>query len=326
MSLAAGATTEPADEQLPARVDFPGPGLVSRLVAVVLRMVVRPVIALFARFPDARWPFGWVDRAAFLLPRPRGVRRQRVDLPHCCAELVTPKAPIAGAAILYLHGGGFITCGLHTHRWLVANITRAAGRPALAVDYRQLPQDGLAEALQDAVDGFRALRKRGYAAADISIVGDSAGGYLAVATALAVVQAGLGKPAALAVLSPMTSIDPEFPVDGHADDPLLTRATVRALGRKLAARPTPPDLVVPGPRLTSANLAELPPALIQVGTREVLREGAEELADRIAAAGVRCQLQTWDGQFHVFQAGAPVIGPARAAVSEIAAFLRAGGV
>ncbi|PQM44535.1 hypothetical protein C1Y40_05304 [Mycobacterium talmoniae] len=54
----------------------------------------------------------------------------------------------------------------------------------------------------------------------------------------------------------------------------------------------------------------------------MLRDGAEELATRIAAAGVPCTLQIWDGQFHVFQAAAPVLAPARAAVSEIGAFLR----
>ncbi|OHU98583.1 hypothetical protein BKN37_20465 [Mycobacterium talmoniae] len=305
-------------------VRFPGPGAPSVLLAGLLATFVRPVIALFARFPEAWWPVGWVDRAAMLLPRPRRVSRRPVALPYCRAELLTPTATSgdSGSAILYLHGGGFIVCGLHTHRRLAADVAYAAGRPALAIGYRQLPHHGLGEALADAVDGFRALTARGYTPADISVVGDSAGGYLAVATALTVARLGLGRPGAVVLMSPMTSVDPDLPAADGAHDPLLTGSTVRALSHKLAAKPAPPGISLPLPRLAHEDLSDLPPTLIQVGTREVLRDGAEELATRIAAAGVPCTLQIWDGQFHVFQAAAPVLAPARAAVSEIGAFLR----
>jgi len=328
MSLVAGTPAEATSNRKPELIRFPGPGTVSVLIAGLLATFVRPVIALFARFPDARWPFGWVDRAAALLPRPLRVTRRKVNLPHCRAELLTPQAVPRDhrAAILYLHGGGFITCGLHTHRRLVADVANAAGRPALAIDYRQLPHHGLGEALDDAVAGFSALLTRGYAASDISIVGDSAGGYLAVATALTVARHGLGRPGAVVAMSPITSVDPDFAVADGVFDPLLTVPTVRALGRKLAAKPVAPDSAIPLPRLANEDLRALPPTLIQVGTREVLTAGAEELATHIGAAGVRCELQVWEGQFHVFQAAAIVLAPARAAISEIGAFLHRTGI
>lgn len=323
MSLVAGTAVDHTGRNRPELVRFPGPGLVSRVLAALLVTFVRPVISLFARFPDARWPFALVDGAAIVLPRPRKVHRRTVALPSCRAELIKPRSVAdSGIAILYLHGGGFITCGLHTHRRLAADIAHAAERPALAVCYRQLPRHGLGEALEDAVDGFRALIAQGYSAENISVVGDSAGGYLAVATALAVARAGLGRPHALALMSPMTWVDPDFPVDDDADDPLLTGSTIRAISRKLAAVAAQPVAELPPVRLASADLRQLPPTLIQVGTREVLYDGAQELADRIAAAGVPCQLQVWEGQFHVFQAAALLMAPARAAVAEIGAFLR----
>lgn len=321
MTIDTGASANRIPQQSARRRDFPGPGLLSTVLAAILSVVVRPVIALFARYPDARWPYALADRAAWLLPRPLGVTRQPVALPECRAELLTPARADTGEAILYLHGGGFIVCGLNTHRRLVADVARAAGCPALAVDYRQLPQHGLAAALDDAVAGFRALIAEGYSAGDIRIVGDSAGGYLAVATALAVTWLGLGRPGALVLMSPMTGIDPDYAAPS-ARDPLLTASALRVISRKLVAQPAVPTAELPQPQLAANDLSSLPPTLIQVGTREVLAAGAEELADAIAAAGVPCELQTWTGQFHVFQAGALVLPPAREAVAEIGSFLR----
>ncbi|MGV0635006.1 alpha/beta hydrolase [Mycolicibacillus trivialis] len=320
MSTGTGALADGVPQPSASRRELPGPGALSRVVAVLLRVFVRPVITLFARFPDARWPFALADRAAWLLPRPYGVRRHAISLPHCRAELLIPARPTAGRAILYLHGGGFIVCGLNTHRRLTADIARAAGCPALAVDYRQMPRHGLGEALDDAVAGFRALLDEGYSSSEIRIVGDSAGGYLAVATALAVVRRGLGRPGGLVLMSPMTGIDPDLALE-PADDPLLTAPVVSVLSRKLAAKPAISADLLPHRRLAADDLSPLPPTLIQVGTREVLRAGAEELADAIAAAGGRCELQVWAGQFHVFQAGAVILAPARKAIAEIGSFL-----
>src|SRR5579875_2837184 len=323
MSLVAGTAVGHTGRNRPELVRFPGPGLVSRVLAALLVTFVRPVIALFARFPDARWPFALVDGAAIVLPRPRKVHHRKVALPSCRAELITPRSVAdSSTAILYLHGGGFITCGLHTHRRLAADVAHAAGCPALAVCYRQLPLHGLGGGREVADNGFRALITLGYSAENISVVGDSAGGYLTVATALAIVRAGLGRTRALVLMSPMTWVDPDFPVDDDADDPLLTASTIQAISRKLSAVSASPAAELPPVRLASTDLTQLPPTLIQVGTREVRYDGAEELADRIAAARVPCQLQVWEGQFHVFQAAALLMAPARAAVSEIGAFLR----
>lgn len=311
----------PTIDRAPEVVRFPGPGAMSRLIATVLAIVARPVIAAFARWPQAPWPFTAVDIAGLLLPRPRHVSRQPVALPNCRAERITPTSARPGGAILYLHGGGFITCGLNTHRRLAADIARAAGLPALSVGYRQLTRAGLAEALEDAVDGFCELLARGHSAEDVRVVGDSAGGYLALITALAVQQRGLGRPGAVVLMSPVTSVDPESPALIDFDDPLLTAATLRAIWRMLADGQAAPDRYLP-----ASGLAQLPPTLIQVGTREVVYPGALVLAGQLAAVGVACQLQIWEGQFHIFQAAALLMPQARHAVAEIGDFLRDGHV
>lgn len=316
---------DPAIDPGPTVVPFPGPGVLSRLLSLAMMLAVRPVISAFGRWPELRWPFGLVNLAALVLPRPRRVARRRVRLPNCQAELIVPNAaPESATPILYLHGGGFLTCGINTHRLLAADVAHAAGMTTLLVDYRQLPKHGLTEALDDCIDGFRELLSRGHAAHDICIVGDSAGGYLAVATALAVQRAGLGQPRALALLSPVSTVGTDIGAESVATDPLLTRRTLQTISRMLEERRSRsrPASRLPLPRLVDDKLGDLPPTLIQVGTREILYPGARELAGGISSAGVRCELQIWKGQFHVFQAAAIVMPTARKAVAELGAFLR----
>lgn len=69
-------------------------------------------------------------------------------------------------------------------------------------------------------------------------------------------------------------------------------------------------------------LADLPPALIHVGSREVLMADAELMANRLVSAGVPCDLQVWEKQVHVFQAAASWVPEARLAIDEIGAFVR----
>ena len=69
-------------------------------------------------------------------------------------------------------------------------------------------------------------------------------------------------------------------------------------------------------------VADLPPALIQIGSREILMPDAELMANRLVAAGIPCDLQVWEDQVHVFQAAAGWVPEARAAIDEIALFVQ----
>ena len=82
--------------------------------------------------------------------------------------------------------------------------------------------------------------------------------------------------------------------------------------------------VTDGARLTRVNmpLADMPPALIHIGSREVLMADAELMANRLVSAGVACDLQVWDRQVHVFQAAASWVPEARSAIEEIGTFVQ----
>ena len=98
------------------------------------------------------------------------------------------------AALLYLHGGGYVIGSLDSHRHLVAAAGRAAGIAALALDYRLAPEHPFPAAVDDAVAGYRFLLGRGIRPDRVAIAGDSAGGGLVVAAMLAIRDAGLAQP------------------------------------------------------------------------------------------------------------------------------------
>jgi monoterpene epsilon-lactone hydrolase len=70
-----------------------------------------------------------------------------------------------------------------------------------------------------------------------------------------------------------------------------------------------------------ADLAGLPPLMIQVGDRETVRDDSIHLAERARAAGVGVELQCWDGMIHVFQMFAE-LAEARRAIASLSRFIR----
>jgi epsilon-lactone hydrolase len=124
------------------------------------------------------------DRAERVFPTPADVKVESVTAPDRAAEWLTPPGARADAAVLYLHGGGYVIGSPRSHRHLVAAIARAAGVRALSLDYRLAPEHPFPAGLEDAVAAYRWLLDQGLAPARIVVAGDSAGGGLTVATLL----------------------------------------------------------------------------------------------------------------------------------------------
>ncbi len=297
-----------------------GASMRSQVLAHTLRVAVKPMLDVWGRYPLALWPAGLLEASAGYLRPNRSVREHRVRLDDCAAEWWSrdSQGVAAPTAILYLHGGGFLTCGLNTHRMLALNTAAAAGASVLTVDYRMLPQHPLSDAVADCVVGYRWLLDRGYSPERIVVAGDSAGGFLTFATALALADLGLPQPAALVAMSPLTDLDPTNKLTRRegAACPLIPHSVLVALtgiiDRFGGSAVSPVDGV----------LAGLPPVLIQVGSTELLYADAELMAQRLGAAGVPVTLEVWDRQVHVFQAAAGLLPEASRAVARIGQFVR----
>jgi len=308
----------------PVIEEHTGCGRGARIMARLMRWTVRPLIARLPWTPFALRCAGLLDRAAAPLRPPRGTTTVPVTGLGCAAEWVRGPGVSGDSrkAILYFHGGGFVACGLRTHRRMIARISRAAGVPALSVAYRMPPRVAIDTTLEDCLDAYRWLLEQGHRPSDIVVAGDSAGGYLAFMTPLRALRAGLPAPAGIAALSPFTDLDiaakiahPNAPIDPYIPAPRM-RDMVRVCFPGVA--PDDP-LLCP----VHADLAGLPPVLIQVGSIEVLRGDAELMAERLGAADVPCTLQIWEGQAHVFQVFADLAREGLAAIAEIGSFVRA---
>ena len=137
---------------------------------------------------------------------PEGVTYRPVDADGVAAEWVVPVGADAGRVLLYLHGGGYSVGSIESHRKLVGHLARAAGLRGLIIDYRLAPEHPFPAGLDDAVTAFSWLLREGHEATHIGVGGDSAGGGLALATALALRQRGLPAPGGLVLLSPWTDL------------------------------------------------------------------------------------------------------------------------
>lgn len=222
--------------------------------------------------------------------------------------------------VVYFHGGGYVIGGIETHREIVARLAAGTGVAVLSVGYRLAPEHRFPAAHDDCLAVTRWLRAHGGPAARIVLGGDSAGAALAVATLLSLRDAGETLPAGALLLCPW--VDPL--ADGgslRANDPY----DVMSRGRLVEwAHAYADDGSLADPRLTPvrANLAGLPPLLVQVGALEILRDQILAFSERARAAGVDVAVETYPAMFHDFQVTASMEAAGLPAVAAAVRFVK----
>ena len=261
------------------------------------------------------------ERAEKAFPTPPDVKVEHVTAGPVPSEWLSAAGARADAAVLYLHGGGYVIGSPRSHRHLAAAIGRAASSSVLLPDYRLAPECPYPAAVDDAVAAYRWLLGRAIAPARIVIAGDSAGGGLTVATLLALRDAGVPLPAAGVCISPWVDLTcgGGSYTTRAAVDPIVTREGVGAMATAYLAGKDPKTPVA-SPLF--ADLHGLPPLLIQVGDAEVLLDDAVLLAERARKAGVDATLDVWDAMIHVWHWFFPMLDEGQAAIDRIGEFVR----
>lgn len=253
---------------------------------------------------------------------PRGTRVSPVTVSDLPAEWVQGPGADRDAAILYLHGGGFVMGSPATHRELAARVSAAGEARVLSLGYRLLPDSPFPAALDDAKKAYRWLLAQGYAPSQLIIGGDSSGAGLALQALISLRDEGVPLPCAGFFMSPVT----DWAEPGG--ESFVTRAALDPLVSPAQCRHTSPLYVgshaddSPLLRPAEMNLAGLPPIWVQVGDHEVLLSDAERLADRAAKAGVEVSFKIWPGMWHVFQSTARYVPESRQSIEELGFFLR----
>jgi acetyl esterase/lipase len=255
-------------------------------------------------------------------PLPAGANQTEITLGSVKCLGVLAEGGSDEHVVLWLHGGGFVLGSSISHRGLASRVAGIARCAAVIPDYRLAPEHAWPAAEDDCVAAYRAVLAEGVLADQIILAGDSAGGALAIATALRLKAENVLLPAGLMLLSPWV----DFACKGWSytakaqRDPFLTAAGLRArTGQYLGATP-PADARVD---LLNADLRGLPPAYIQVGEAEIALSDSTTLAERLGAAGSPVTLEVWPEMFHVFQARYPMLTPARQATDRLGAWAAA---
>ena len=274
------------------------PSVRGRLANILVKLVVK-------RWPQDN-PTALVRRARRIFGEPklpgfgqlRGVKIEQLSQ-DVRGEWLTPdQLRLPEAVLLYIHGGGYVSCSPRSHRPISGALARRIGCRVFSLDYRLAPENPFPAAAEDAVKAAQWLMASRVKPGNLALAGDSAGGGLVIATLAQLRELGLPLPACGVCMSPWVDLTGEFsctnttscamffPRDG------LAFAKVYLNGASARSTLASPLL---------ADLKGLPPLLIQVANSEMLYDDSMRLNEKAAASGVQTSLRVYDRVPHVWQ-------------------------
>jgi monoterpene epsilon-lactone hydrolase len=260
------------------------------------------------------------EEAMRRVPVADNIRTSPVTIGGVGALDVVVAGTTSADVILYFHGGGYIIGSAASSAPLAAELAQRTSAKVVSVDYRLAPEHPFPAAVDDAKAAYQGLLSNGAAPSRIAFAGESAGGGLAIAAALALRDAAVALPAAILAMSPwadMTLSGATF-VEKQPFDAVLTGDGLR---RSVADYVGSADATDPYHSPIFGDLHGLPPLLVQSGSHEILLSDALRLASRAAMDDVRVTLDVVPGVPHVFQAYAGVLDEGEAALNRAANFL-----
>jgi monoterpene epsilon-lactone hydrolase len=267
-----------------------------------------------------------IDRVRERIARfERWVPRPPADTETCQGQLggvpavrIATKTSRPERNILFLHGGGYVSGSPELYRHITWRIAAAAQARLTAIDYRLAPEHPFPAALDDALAAWLALLAEGADPRRAVVMGDSAGGGLALALGLRLRDEGVPSPAAIVALSPWTDLALTGESVKRSADPMQS-ADIAARFATLYLNGADPRNPYASPLYGDA--AGLPPSLIQVGGDEMLLDDSVRMAERLRSAGCEVALEIWPRMPHVWHTFASVMPEARRAIARVGTFV-----
>jgi acetyl esterase/lipase len=205
-----------------------------------------------------------------------------------------------GAAILFLHGGGYIAGSAYGYRHLTGALALMARRPVLVPEYRLAPEHPFPAALEDAIRAYLSMLDDGTPPDAVSLAGDSSGGGLVLSLLLALRERRQPMPGRVLLMCPwidLTSATQRQPLD--APIVFSPQDAARFAGIYLAGHPIDDPLLTP----LHTDLSGLPPILVQAATGDSVLDEAQLLVEHGRAAGVDVNIELYPvptHDFHIF--------------------------
>lgn len=280
--------------------------------------------------PAGREMYRQIFAQGDLPPADVGVEDRNIDGPGGALPLrvYTPRGAAAGArgVVLYCHGGGFVLGNLDIYDATCRTLCADSGCVVVAVDYRLAPEHPFPAAVEDCHAALRWLAAHAAAiggdARRLAVCGDSAGGNLAAVLALLARTDGIAL-RYQALIYPVTAAAPgDLPSHiEFGEGYVLSRKAMQAFSRHyFGGDGRAPDWR--GAPLLAGDLSGLAPALVMVGSYDVLRDDGVAYANALSEAGVPTVLVEYKGLSHGFINMASFLAAGRLALDQASAALR----
>ena len=242
-------------------------------------------------------------------------------------RIYTPAGAGPFPVIVYFHGGGFVIATIDTYDSSARALANAAGAVVMSVEYRKGPEHKFPAAHDDAYAAYLwAVRNASQIGGDstrIALVGESAGGNLALATAMQVRDStGVRAPVSIVAVYPVVGSD-------TTTESYTRNALAKPLNRPIMTwffrhyTRSSADATDPRLNIVGANLKGLPPVTIISAEIDPLLSEGEQLTSKLRDAGVTVNQRMWPGTAHEFFGQGAVLPAAKEAVQYAADALKA---
>lgn len=253
-------------------------------------------------------------------PTLHGRYTTKAEIPGVDAYWVSPPGVSISQTIIFLHGGGFVNGSTRAYLQHIGRLAKVCGSRVLSIDYRLAPEHPYPAALDDILGAWKYLLKT-IDPASVTIIGESAGGSLALAATLRMRDENLPVPSGVVLLSPALDMS----LSGKS---IKTKAQQEVIlsSRKINyyadvyAGASPRDLPYISPVV--ADLTGLPPLLIHIGTEEMLYSDSITIAEHAKRDGVACKLYVGEEMWHGWHVTAGFVPEAKRALEDVARFVR----
>ncbi|MBE2247102.1 MAG: alpha/beta hydrolase [Candidatus Competibacteraceae bacterium] len=260
-----------------------------------------------------------MDFFTWFLPKPKGVTYEHERVGNMDALWIKPKNIDNDSVILYLHGGGYGMGSIRSHKKLCGRIARSCKSQSLIIEYRLAPEHPFPAALHDAYYAYSWLLAKGFRPEKIVIGGDSAGGGLTISTLLYIREKKIQQPLAAFCLSPWLDLSASSQeMDMYQkNDPFIDKKSIEIWGKRYAGN----DLKNPLASPINAQLHQLAPMIVQIGTAEILLFENRAFHQKAIGEKIDFTYHEYPDMVHVFQTFGGFLPQADMAIKEIGDFI-----